>query len=303
MRFFIRVVLLNTLFLFIAFNSKSQSFGIVKDSLTQEPIPFVNIWVEDEFIGTTSNEKGEIQFKKSVRGKNLIFSSIGYRTKTIRSEKDNEIYFLKQEVIQLKEVVVKRQKGKTNSSGEKIKLSNVRQFFICDGNPYMKAKYFRYSEDFDKTPFISKIELVTNSPINNSTFNLRLYTMNEKGGPDKSLYNENIIVTTKKGKNITTVDLTDKVIEFPKTGVLVAAEFLIVEQNHYPFTYTMPPDTVTLKAINYVPGFGAVPVESGENCWVYDKGQWKKSEKNKGLRSKEYEGKYSELAMRMTLTN
>ena len=35
----------------------SQIRGVVKDSLTGNPIPYVNIWVENENIGTTSEEK------------------------------------------------------------------------------------------------------------------------------------------------------------------------------------------------------------------------------------------------------
>ncbi len=38
--------------------SSSQIKGVVKDSISGEPIPFVNIWVENETIGTTSEADG-----------------------------------------------------------------------------------------------------------------------------------------------------------------------------------------------------------------------------------------------------
>jgi len=42
------------LFFFITFSLSAQIKGVVKDSLSGEPIPYVNIWVENETIGTTS---------------------------------------------------------------------------------------------------------------------------------------------------------------------------------------------------------------------------------------------------------
>ena len=37
----------------------SQLKAVIIDSETRENIAYVNIWVENENIGTTSNEKGE----------------------------------------------------------------------------------------------------------------------------------------------------------------------------------------------------------------------------------------------------
>ena len=36
--------------------SFSQLKGVVKDSISGQPIPYVNIWVENENIGTTSEQ-------------------------------------------------------------------------------------------------------------------------------------------------------------------------------------------------------------------------------------------------------
>ena len=41
----------------ISFSSFSQINGIVKDNKNQT-LPFVNIYVENTYIGTTSNEEG-----------------------------------------------------------------------------------------------------------------------------------------------------------------------------------------------------------------------------------------------------
>ncbi|MFI0427804.1 MAG: carboxypeptidase-like regulatory domain-containing protein, partial [Flavobacterium sp.] len=46
------------IFLVVSQFTFSQIRGVVKDSLSGEPIPFVNIWVENENIATTSEIDG-----------------------------------------------------------------------------------------------------------------------------------------------------------------------------------------------------------------------------------------------------
>jgi CarboxypepD_reg-like domain len=43
---------------FLCCSLQAQIKGVVEDSLTGKPIPYVNIWVENENIGTTSEENG-----------------------------------------------------------------------------------------------------------------------------------------------------------------------------------------------------------------------------------------------------
>lgn len=42
----------------ISCSLSAQIRGVVKDSISGEPIPFVNIWVENETVGTTSEADG-----------------------------------------------------------------------------------------------------------------------------------------------------------------------------------------------------------------------------------------------------
>lgn len=55
----------------------SQIKGIVKDLISGEPIPYVNIWVENENIGTTSEENGQFQLNYNNYSKRIIFFFIG----------------------------------------------------------------------------------------------------------------------------------------------------------------------------------------------------------------------------------
>ena len=46
------------IFLIVSQFAFSQIRGVVNDSISGEPIPFVNIWVENETVGTTSEADG-----------------------------------------------------------------------------------------------------------------------------------------------------------------------------------------------------------------------------------------------------
>ena len=48
-----------TVLLLISFSTWAQITGVVKDSLTKQTIPYVNISVENENKGTTSEENGK----------------------------------------------------------------------------------------------------------------------------------------------------------------------------------------------------------------------------------------------------
>ena len=93
----------------ISFSLSAQIKGVVKDSLSGEPIPYVNIWVENETIGTTSEENGSFSLDIKEE-KVLVFSALGYESK--KSSSKNEIILLKPKVFQLKEVVIEQPKFK-----------------------------------------------------------------------------------------------------------------------------------------------------------------------------------------------
>jgi len=63
------------LLLLISTFANSQIKAIVMNSDTKEKIPFVNIWIENENIGTISNAKGEFVIK-AIDNQKIIFSAI-----------------------------------------------------------------------------------------------------------------------------------------------------------------------------------------------------------------------------------
>ena len=72
--------LLSILLLFISITSFSQIKGIITDS-KNEPLPFVNVFIENTYKGTTTNDAGfyelNITEKKSY---NIVFQYLGFKT-------------------------------------------------------------------------------------------------------------------------------------------------------------------------------------------------------------------------------
>jgi hypothetical protein len=70
----------------------SQSIeGIVIDSITREPIPYVHIYSEKLEVATISNEEGKFILEKRERSIEITFSHISYKSQKIVS-KDNESF-------------------------------------------------------------------------------------------------------------------------------------------------------------------------------------------------------------------
>lgn len=291
------------IFIILAITGQAQSIKTVKDSLTSKPMPYVNIWVENEMNGATSGENGEFHFTKPPYNKIVILSSIGYKTRRVQYKDSISTIYLTPDAIQLTEIIVTGVRKSIKETLGDFKKSIVRHFFACSGYPYMVGKYFPYTETYTKTPYLGQIEVLTASELKEAKFNIRLYTMNESGTPDNLIFNENILCTAKKGTNLTTVDISDKLIEIPQTGVLVAIEFLIIEPNKHIYQYTMVNQKEKLEGIRYEPKVGTIPAESGENSWQYNKGKWTRTTRATYLELPEYKDKFTETAIKLTLTN
>jgi hypothetical protein len=280
----------------------SQLKSVIIDSETKEKVPYVNIWVENENIGTTSNEKGE--FELEINGKKVIlFSAIGFQTKKIISDSIKNVLELKPLITQLEEIIINSKKLSQELTIGEFKKSKINNYFACGTQPWISAKFFDYKTEYEKTPYLKKLKILTNSDVKNSKFNIRLYGVNEKGEPENYIYNENIIGIAKKGKKNTEIDLSELNIEFPENGFFVAIEWLIIEENRHEYNYTMQGSRKKLIGTSYEPAIGTVPAETNENSWRLNQGKWRKVWKNNDKSLRKYRNKYNQLAIELTLTN
>ncbi|MQP24984.1 carboxypeptidase-like regulatory domain-containing protein [Flavobacterium sp. LMO8] len=211
---------------FISFSLSAQIRGVVNDSISGEPIPFVNIWVENETIGTTSEADGTF-FLEASKGKNIVVSVLGYERKILKGSEISVVH-LKPMAYDLKEVVILNKK-----QTKKVEIGDVENaiFQSFDNGPKIEAKFFPYQSSYSKTKFIKEVTIFTDSRIDNTTIKLHFYSVDENGFPGEELLNKDYIVTLKKGVikhrfNISQFDLV-----FPEKGMFVAYEKLLIESN------------------------------------------------------------------------
>lgn len=153
-----RISIIFILFLFInPFNAaKSQQMttirGIVTDSLTNEPLPFVNIVFQGKNIGTTTDFDGKFSISTQWASNAIKVSFIGYNplVKKIMVGKSQYVEIkLRPHNIDLKEVVIKtdakRYRNKDNPAVELIKkvIDNKHR------NRGESAKFYEY-EKYEK---------------------------------------------------------------------------------------------------------------------------------------------------------
>ena len=205
----------------------AQIKGVVKDSLTGKPIPFVNIWVENENIGSTSEENGTFFINTTTNGKKLIFSTLGYEKKIIKASQVAEVY-LKPTSYSLDEVVISKSIGTKSVEIGKTK-NEIYQAF--DNGPKIDTKFFPYLASYKKTRYLKQVSIYTDSRIEDAIIKIHFYTVDSNGFPTEELLDKDLVVTVKKGTRTNWFDLTKLNLKFPKNGLFVGFEKLLIEKN------------------------------------------------------------------------
>lgn len=123
----------------------SQIKGTVTDK-KNEPLPFVNIYVENSSIGTTSNEKGEYILNIREQNAVIVFQSLGYRTEKRHVQASNHSYrldvVLSEENFILDEVVVSNKDNPANAiirNAIKNKTKNSEITYRFEADFYSKG--------------------------------------------------------------------------------------------------------------------------------------------------------------------
>ena len=188
--------------------------GQVIDAATEEPLPYVNIGLVNQNIGTVTDEAGYFVLEVPGNGyadATLRFSMIGFEPQdfTLQEYRDQKILTipLQEKATALEEVVLttKRNKYQTKILGNKTTSQLIYAAFTTNklGNEMGFLVRGR------KNPMILKkfnVSLVENDygPIR---FRLNFYDLKE-GLPNETLLNENIIVETDIQSGIVSKDLT-----------------------------------------------------------------------------------------------
>ncbi|UUC46288.1 carboxypeptidase-like regulatory domain-containing protein [Flavobacterium cerinum] len=294
------------LLLFISANVVAQVKGKVADE-AKNPVAYVNIWVEDENNGTTSDANGDFTILEKNKEKILVFSALGFETKKVRISEAEQV-ILKSAPIHLQEIVIAGKKqSKTITIGD-YKKGGISHFFSSGKNPWIVARYFPFDVKMEQTPYIKELTIMTDSEVDQAKFLLHFYEVTANGNPGKDLTPENNLITVEKGQHNTTVKLEHQNLKIPGNGVFVAVEWLIIAENKYDFSPSLK-DTASgsytvsnFSGIRYEPRIGTVPSEESTS-WRFTMGRWTKFDKPNVSNIGKYNNKFNELAIKLTLTN
>lgn len=281
--------------------------GKIVDNTNNQAVSYANIWILNTNSGTTSSEFGQfvLNVNNLIDTNKVIISSIGYKD-TIILLKNIQFEIRLQPIdYQLAEVIVLPTKRKELIVND-LSDNEIYGGLISDTTPKIQGRYFPFKEEYNDFPYIKKI-IIYSKDAHRGKLNLRLYsfdTVNIK--PIKELIHKNIIIKTKisligKAKAVT-VDLSEYVLTFPKTGILVGVEWLIIPQNKYKITYTNTDDKNKEVKIMYAPHLGATMEKKGYR-YFYMKGLWRKPGVSPINAAYKYSGLHYNPAISLILTN
>ena len=281
--------------LLIGYFVSAQTKGVVIDE-SGKPIPYVNIWVENENIGTTSEENGEFSIAASAN-KNLIFSILGFEKRVLKALEASNV-IMKAVSFQLDEVVVAR-----HFETKKIEIGTINNSVLeaFDNGPRIDVKFFPYEAAYKKTKFIKKVSILTDSRIDNATVKIHFYKADANGFPGEELLTKDYIVTIQKGVVRNGFDLTDLNLKMPKTGLFIGFEKLLISKNKLEKTIVNSNTQKTSIQSIYYPLVLYNYVER-DYLFTFSGGKWSRqtSDKNEGTSGKI---KVYEPAINLVLTN
>lgn len=254
----------------ISFSAFSQIKGTVIDEFGN-PIPYVNIWVDGENIGTTSQEDGTFTIN-CTKDKLLVFSAVGFETKSTTPNNGEKIV-LQSKIFELNEVVIDKLKGtKEIEIGDAKK---IRHKFLSGDKPFIYAKRFPFKESFLETPFIKQIIFFTDSEKRDAKIKIRIFDFNDSI-PTADLLREDIILSVKKGMSKNVIDVGKYKIKIQENGVVVGLEWLIIDENKFEVSYSQKDKNSVI--ISYAPSL-IINYSEDENSFSYRNGAWYRAKK------------------------
>lgn len=266
------------LLIFISCSISAQINGVVKDSLTGKPIPYVNIWVENENIGSTSEENGTFFINTIPKEKKLIFSTLGFEKKIIKASEALEV-FLKPTSYSLEEVVISKSIGTNSIEIGKTKTEIYQAF---DNGPKIDTKFFPYFPSYKKTKYIKQVSIYLDSRIEDAIIKIHFYTVDSNGFPGEELLDKDFVVTVKKGTRINRFNLSDFNLKFPKNGLFVGFEKLMIEKNKVEKSITDLNTNIMQLQKTYFP-FVLYNYVEREFFYTFSGGKWnRKTKQNDG---------------------
>lgn len=271
----------------------AQVKGVVMDSISKKPIPYVNIWVQNENIGTTSEENGTFIINATESNKNLIFSALGFEKKIVKAVNASAVK-LNPIAYQLEEVVLSRRKQTKELEIGKIPDAIFEAF---DNGPRIDVKFFPYLTSYSRTKYIKKVLLLTDNRIESATIKIHFYSVDANGFPAEELLKKDFVVSVQKGVLKTRFDVSDFNLKMPKNGLFVGVEKLLIEKNKIEKPVNDLNKNKTVTQIKYAP-FVLYNFVETDLLFTFSGGKWNRQINEDNTKIKAYEP-----AINLLLTN
>ena len=167
--------------------SITSASGIVKDSITGEPLAFVSVYFDGSTIGAMTDDNGKFTLQNDKGYNKLAFASLGYDTKVIDLKKGQKNDGLDIKIhptaFEISEVIVKPKREKytrkDNPAVELIKkvIEHKNDNRIEAKDEYQTEVYEKlslslddFNPDFEKNKFMKKFKFIRNY-LDTSEFN------------------------------------------------------------------------------------------------------------------------------------
>ena len=219
---------------------QAQQTMTVKDSITNEPIPFVSVYFGNDTGGYT-DEKGAIAIPNEAE--QIWLSHICYETKSIsKITADSQTIILVPKSINLDEVAISAKVPKRIKTTAVGLMKAKTQTKHKGANGFEMALFIPYDSTWTESPYIQSIlasldysthwlvftEIKT--PIYATLrFDLRLPDAKTGAPKDESLINGGIILPSGQRLSKNGISLS-RPIHFPQTGVFVVVEWITTAQ-------------------------------------------------------------------------
>ena len=232
--------IITILFALVVMAGQAQQTMTVKDSITNEPVPFVSVYFGNDSGGYT-DEQGAIAIPSEIE--QIRFSHICYESKSIaKVTVDSQTIFLVPKSINLDEVAISAKVPKRIKTTEVGLMKAKTQTKHKGANGFEMALFIPYDSTWTETPYIHSIlaslDYTTHwlvfteikTPIYATLrFDLR-QTDAKTGAPkDESLIDGGIILPSGQKLGKDGISLT-RPIPFPLTGVFVVVEWITTAQ-------------------------------------------------------------------------
>ena len=181
----------------IHLQSQTTIHGTVIDSMTNEPIGYVNIGVLENTNGTVSSENGKFALQLKAKDKTIRFSSIGYESKTFSSDdfKKRNTFFLKATSYQIEAVKIKAKKFKKRKKIGSTILTKINT--ISWGSSEFTGLEIGVPIKINKESFIKSAHFgILKSSTENTKLRINIYEL-KNGKIGKNLMPENVFVFAK----------------------------------------------------------------------------------------------------------